>query len=320
MKKSCNSLYPKIFVLYAVIFITAISTFADRRQREDSKSPIPNKDTLQKTNVITIWNTIASKYKINSVNIIHVKLLLAELGVDSTILSKEDSSRLRSSLDLYLKQFAFYFNAESEKHCYWLAWLISKGINRPVPNKKDVDSIKSSYEIFFDEVVKDRNDRLLKKIGKENYTKYEKQIDESSKWIRAMLDLYYDNLHNDLLFPAFKKPLTKEVRKNALEHVRKACELPSVRKPTRLLELEEEVFVKDLEKKTQHIPNTLAYRITLKTIWKDFLKTSEWGYMHSTAVSCHHKRGRWPIDMKFSPDHDLNRAKALDEKRREKKK
>ncbi|MHC4215124.1 MAG: hypothetical protein ACYSWP_17320, partial [Planctomycetota bacterium] len=281
----------------------------------DNNNNTSRKELAKNSNVTEIWNLIAKNHELKNENIVFVEHLLRELNADSMILSKEDQSPLYDSLDLYLKQFGFHFQAKAkpeiaEKHGYWLAWLISNGIKRTAQNQKNEDVVQSSYEQFFEEFRLDINARMLKKNGADNYAKYSEQIHACSKWCKDILNAYYSNLHDDFLFPAFKYPLNEEIMEYCLEYARNASEVPTVSKQEEMSMSEEEYFIKKTMGYSREISKMLAYAITLKTIWKEFHKTPEWGYMDSESRTCDAEMGKWPIDVMFRPDHDFNKAKA----------
>lgn len=304
-----NIYFGIFFVIVHVITIPA--AFAQKQERQS-----PGHEHVANRDVVEIWRSAAERHKLRGENIVFVELLLGELDVDSMILPKEDQSRLDASLDLYLKQFASRFKAEPEaakKHCYWLAWLISNGIKRTARNQEDADAMRSSYEAFFDELILDINLRLLKKNGVDRYVKCVQPIYTCSQWMKEVLNAYYSNLHDDFLFPGFKSPLNETIKTKVITYLREACEVPPTSKP-KILVLPEEVLVKDMKWYSKEIPKLLAYMITLRTIWNEYHKTPEWGFMDSESSSCDPEMGKWPIDVRFCPDQGLNWAAAQNEK------
>ncbi|MHC4060214.1 MAG: hypothetical protein ACYSUC_05400 [Planctomycetota bacterium] len=308
-------------IICGTVLICALNTGCSNSLDNNNKTP--RKELDKNSNVAEIWYSTAKNHELKNENIVFVGHLLGELNADSMILSKEDQSRLYDSLDLYLKQFGFHFKAKAkpeiaQMHGYWLAWLISNGIKRTAQNHKNEDDVQSSYEQFFEEFRLDINARMLKKNGADNYAKYSEQIHACTKWLKDILNAYYSDLHDDFLFPAFKCPLNEEIKEYCLKYAREASEVPTVSKPKDMSMSEEKCFITKTINYSREISKLLAYAITVKTIWKDFHKTPEWGYMDSESRSCDLEMGKWPIDVMFRPDHDFNRAKALEEENRKK--
>lgn len=306
----CHRESLRVFTVFFLIITSSCAIDAKRESPPGESGSASHEEHRDRT-VAEIWTEVANYHELEKDNIAFVERLLEELGDDSTVLSKDRQSRLHDSLDLYLKQFASRFKAGSkypEKYCYWIAWLISNGIKRTPPGREKAEIIRASYEIFVDRVILDANVRLLQKKGVENYARHIETIESRSTRAREVLLSFYSNLHDDFLFPAFNDPMSKELRTYCMERTRRAVSVPLVTSPKRL-----EWYFRDICKFT-------AYWMTLRTIWKEYHRTEEWGYMSSGASTPSTAPGKWPIDVSFSPDHDFNRLKAEEERRKAKKK
>lgn len=257
--------------------------------------------------VAEIWKAVADDHELTEDNIAFVERLLEELGDDSTVLSKDRQLRLHDSLDLYLEQFAPRLRAGSkspEKYCYWIAWLISRGIKRTPPDIQEEMDIRYSYEDFVDRIILDAHVRLLQEKGEVSYARHIETIQSCSTRAKEVLLSFYSNLHDDFLFPAFNEPMSKELDTYCIERARREIKPPLHTRP------------KNLEFYFRQIGRLPAYWMTLKIIGKEFYRTEEWGYMSSSASTCGMIPGKWPVDMRFSPNHDANRIQAEEERRK----
>ena len=299
----------RVFIVFPLIFTTSCAIDAKRKSPPGESGSALHEEDPDRT-VVKIWKAVADDHELAEDNIALVERLLGELGDDSTVLSKDRQSRLHDSLNLYLEQFASRFKAGSkypEKYCYWTTWLISHGIRRTPPSREKADLIRASYKIFIDSLILDANVRLLQMKGVENYVRHIETIESRSMQARKVLMSFHSNLHDDFLFPAFNDPMSKELREYCMERTRKAVSVPLVTNPKRL-----EWYFRDICKFS-------AYWMTLRTIWKEYHRTEEWGYMDAGASTPSTAPGKWPIDVRFSPDHDFNRLKAEEEGRKAKK-
>jgi hypothetical protein len=270
--------------------------------------------------VLDIWKTKAEANKVRKENEILVGLVLKELKADSVILDKANQSRLSDSLDLYLTQFGSFFRLEPEKaksRGYWLAWLISRGVNRISQKQDDPELVYEAHRELFEEVIMDINIRMLKANGVDDYAKYSKQINESSKCIRNAIKKYYSNLHSDFLYPAFKSPPTEKTKQAVLKYM-KIHKVPVASSSKKMLVLTEEVFVRELQGLANEIPFLLAYSLTYNELGKDWYWTPEWGYMKSECETASQHEGKWPIDLRFYPNFEFTKAKKEDDERRKK--
>lgn len=281
--------------------------------------------------VIEVWKDTIEKHDFSKENIVLMESLLSELAADSIILSKNDQIRMNRSLDRYLQQFGGYFEERktakskpkpnkadlkknknpSEGHCYWLAWLISRGAKEKKLTKEQIKTIRDSYESTVNDAISSLEKYLYSGLESKDKKKYSPYINKGNAWLKKTFDAYYRELHDDFLFPGFDKPIGKEVKERAIRGVLTFdVPRPPVGSEREMLVLKEEVYLKELEFWMADAPKTLLWHINYKALLLVGLKkTEKWGHMSYEGVT--RNDGAWPFLFQFKPIEAANKDERI---------
>jgi hypothetical protein len=279
--------------------------------------------------VIEVWKDTIERHELSKENIDLIENLLAELGADSIVLSKNDQIRMNKSLDRYLQQFGFlykeidensnpgarYYIREktnpSEGACYGLAWMISRGAREGKLTQERKREIRASYESFTNEETSLLEKRLYSAIDPAAHEKYSPYITKCIEWLKKRYDYYYCELHDDFLYPGFDKPFGEKVKKDSADNARLSMtnvHVPPISKRDKLTK-EEKRYVESMRRHAEGVPGILLWGLSWRNIEDELRQTEEWGIMTFSIID---GRGKlWPFGIQFIPEVGVNKSKKL---------
>ena len=207
-----------------------------------------------------------------------------------------DRSRLARSITRYLQQFKHTFSGKyDEEACYWMAWLLAEAGKRPQTTAEDTEQARVSFEALIEKLANVLETKAIDAIGDANYPKYQTQVSINLVRTTDRLRDYFDQLHNDPLFPAIKKPLDDKIEAAVLDRLRTETILDSLLNRQMKTPPEKEFYQKWLKFYFDHVPERVVFWLVVHTNKRDFRKPRYWGGMHHRANSC--GNGAWPIEM-----------------------
>ncbi len=217
-----------------------------------------------------------------------------------------EADELEKSIDRYLRQFKHTFNHERvgrkrvKRACYWMAWLLAQCATRPEISPEDVKKTRIWWRSFIDKIMQKLNEKARAALGSEKYEEYEPQVKQALDWTKKMLQFYFDELHEDPLFPIFKKPLSAYAEDKVFWHLKNESILANrLKKPIKPMVLEEEFYTNIIENYFKVMPKTIACQAVAYETMKEFKKPIYWGGMGPMASST--GEGVWPIEMYLEP-------------------
>ncbi|MHC4060188.1 MAG: nucleoside triphosphate pyrophosphohydrolase family protein [Planctomycetota bacterium] len=207
-----------------------------------------------------------------------------------------DQSRLAQSIGLYLEQFKDTFSGKYDAEaCYWMAWLLAEAAKRPATTDKETEEARASFEALVEKVIEVLETKAQDAMGDANYAQYRTTVDIELARTEGRLRKYFDQLHNDALFPALKKPLDEKAEGEVLGRVRKDRILDSLLNRQMRRVSDEEFYQKWLRFYFDHIPERVVFWLVVQATKPDLRRAEYWGGMHHRASSC--GEGAWPIEM-----------------------
>jgi len=209
---------------------------------------------------------------------------------------KLDKGRLGGSLERYLKQFKHTFSGKYRlEACYWTAWLLAEAGKRAAVSGEDAEKARASFEALIEKAASVLESKAREAVGEANYPKVQQEVERNIGRATERLRGYFEELHDDVLFPAFKKPLGDKIEAEVLGRLREESTLDSLLKRQIRTTDEEEFYGKWLRFYFEHVPERVVFRVVVDTTKRNFRQHGYWGGMHHRANSC--ANGAWPIEM-----------------------
>ena len=241
------------------------------------------------------WRSTADSSGLPREQIALVINLLDEV-LEPSACRKLDRNRLTGSISRYLEQFKHTFSGDyAEQACYWTAWLLAETAKRPAPTAQDIESARVSFEALINDLINVLEAKAREAIGDANYSKCQPAVNMSLTRAKDRLRDYLEQLHNDPLFPIFKKPLDYGTRQQVLGHLSNETILDSLLNRQMKTVPEEEFYKKWLEFYFDRVPARVVFRLVVVMTKPDIRKPEYWGGMHQRAKSC--ADSTWPIEM-----------------------
>ena len=255
-----------------------------------------------------LWEHQASKHELDAEIISNVSNLFYQAMnsrefiefADSEVYQPMETKPIEESLDRYLKQFKPYF-LDSEIRSgtsFWIAWLLVQCATRHHPNVDEIRETKLWFEEFKKKVSTAVDENIKITLGKEDYSKYGEQIEQTKIWIGKTLDIYFDEFHDDPLFPLFKEPLSesneKEVLRRLVEDTGFSVFIKGRRKS--MVSMEEHI-VEQMETIFGHTPKKVIFHALVSSNINEWQKEKYWGGMVANATTGVRTNGIWPIEV-----------------------
>jgi len=130
-------------------------------------------------------------------------------------------------------------------------------------------------------------------MGREGYQKYNEQVEQIHTQMANKLDSYYQEFHNDPLFPLFKNPISTGVQNKLLKVIKEHSHFELSFKPEKEQSFSEEQYVfKQMEKAFEHIPEEIILYGIQYTNRNEWEKSKYWdGLLHYLSGA----EGDWPV-------------------------
>jgi hypothetical protein len=215
------------------------------------------------------------------------------------------AEELETSIDRYLNQFEHTFGRKRAKKrfkgaCYWMAWLLVRCATRPDISREDVEEIQIGWRTFTDEIIQILHEKTREAIGSEKYPKYEPQIKQALDRTKERLHFYFDELHDDPLFPIFKRPLSSYAEERVFRRVKEdSIRINRLKRPRKRMVPEEEFYTDVIENYFREIPKKVVFWMVTYGTMRECMKPIYWGGMGHIASSS--GEGIWPIEMYLEP-------------------
>ena len=275
-----------------------------------SKSfPIMGTSQQDRTRLLKrLWEHQASKHELDAEIISNVSNLFYQAMntrefmefANSEVYQPMETKPIEESLDRYLKQFKPYF-LDSEKRSgtsFWIAWLLVQCAKRHHPTVDEIRETKLWFEEFKKKASASVDENIKKALSQEDYVKYGEQIEQTKIWIGKTLDIYFDEFHDDPLFPLFKEPLSKNNEKEVLRCLVEDTGFSvSIKGRRKSMVSVEEHIVKQMEIIFDHTPKKVIFHALISSNIDEWQKEKYWGGMVANATTGVRANGIWPIEV-----------------------
>jgi hypothetical protein len=211
-----------------------------------------------------------------------------------------DENLLARSINRYLEQFAYAFQGQrSEQACYYMAWLIAEAAARPAATSEDNTNIKVSFDNLIDKLTRVLNKNARQAIADFDSPEIQKELNENLTRVKGRLLYYFYELHDDPLFPAFKRPIDNQgeaIIIQKFENEKILFNLLNSQIKTRPVS---EFYKKWLSFYFDRVADRVVFWLAVETNKDEFRNLQYWGGMNFTSRSC--RSGLWPVEIYLTP-------------------
>lgn len=207
-----------------------------------------------------------------------------------------NENQVAESVTRYFEQFSYTFEEETkEQASYYLAWLLAEAAARPVNTSENITNTRISFENLIEKLENILNENAKQAIKNTNSTETQKELDENLAKVKGKLLYYYYELSNDLLFPAFKKPIDNDIETIILKKFENEKILYNLLNNQIKTESESDFYKKWLNFYFDRIAERVVFWLVIETNKDEFRNPKYWGGMHYKARSI--RSGIWPIEI-----------------------
>jgi hypothetical protein len=279
------------FVIMSILlaFSIGLCSCAEKTKQAEVKKP----HTL-----VQLWEKQASEHGLEEGVIRNVSDLCYQVKDVQGYQKRIESKAIEKSLDRYLKQFKRSFiNSNTRREaCFSIAWLLVQCEKRPQPTFDELRESRAWFEGFKNKSFRAVDENIINAIGHEGLLKYKDQIEQTHASIGQRLDYYFNEFHDDPLFPLFKKPLSNSVEEKVLQRIKEDEAFKSSVKKGRMPE--EEYIPKYIEKSFRYIDREIINFALLYSNRSEWEKEKYWGGMlHSLYSLSSDDKGVWPAKL-----------------------
>jgi hypothetical protein len=253
--------------------------------------------------LMQLWERQAYKHGLDRDTIQDVSKLFYQV-VDTQEYRQNNVEAVEESLDSYLTQFERSFMNEGARSgaCYCMAWLLVQCAKRQPPTNDDLAETRAWFKRFKKRVITAVDENIVQTLGHDGFSNYEEQIEQTHVWIGRVLDYYFNELHDDPLFPMFKEPWNNNAEERVLEDlVSDNTFSVYVKRRRKLMVLEEEHVVEQMSRSYRSTPKKIILFALVYSNKSEWEKPEYWGgllHYFTTKVS---GKGAWPVEMSFRP-------------------
>jgi len=130
-------------------------------------------------------------------------------------------------------------------------------------------------------------------------------IDATCTTIEGAITEWIERLHDDVLFPAFKRALTHQEQSEIESHIERRA-YPDFREPARVMVLTSEHREAQLRALAREFPRVYISRLAMAQVRPMLSRNEHWGHMIYRGRS---GRSSWPLQIELEPDLSMNEEK-----------